>query len=140
MCSRKILETLEFTFHEVNGINLVFSETRWGAGWGDVMSEAVITVDLGGIVCDYEKVFDIVERKKSLFTPLSSDGTPLGDLSSRVQHAIGRVAVVADCAHSLGASRIFHGEKKYCGAIADFSSFSFIAGKFSTAQDTLKAA
>lgn len=98
-------------------------------------TKAIITVDLGGIVCDYEKVFDIVERKKNLFTPLNSDGTLLGDLSSRVQHAIGRVAVVADCAHSLGASRIFHGEKKYCGAIADFSSFSFHAVKnFTTAE------
>lgn len=90
-------------------------------------TKAVITVDLGGIVCDYDRVFEIVERKKSLFTPLESDGTPMGDLSSRIQRAIGRVAVVADCAHSLGASRVFHGEKKYCGAIADFTDFSFHA-------------
>ena len=98
-------------------------------------TKAIITVDLGGIVCDYEKVFDIVERKKDLFTPLASDGTPLGDLSSRIQHVLGRVAIVADCAHSLGGSRIFRGEKKYCGAIADFSSFSFHAVKnFTTAE------
>lgn len=96
-------------------------------------TKAIITVDLGGIVCDYEKVFEIVERKKDLFTPLASDGTPLGNLSSRIQHAIGRAAIVADCAHSLGGSRSFHGEKKYCGTIADFSSFSFIEGK--TIQD-----
>ena len=98
-------------------------------------TKAIITVDLGGIVCDYDKVFEIVEKKKNLFTPLKSDGTPLGDLSSRVQHAIGRVAVVADCAHSLGASRVVDGVKKYCGAIADFSSFSFHAVKnFTTAE------
>ena len=42
---------------------------------------------------------------------------------------IGRVAVVADCAHSLGASRVVGGVKKYCGAIADFSSFSFIGNQ-----------
>ena len=98
-------------------------------------TKAIIAVDLGGIVCDYDTVFDIVERKKNIFTPLESDGTPLGDLSSRIQHTIGRVAVIADCAHSLGASRVVGGEKKYCGAIADFSSFSFHAVKnFTTAE------
>lgn len=98
-------------------------------------TKAIITVDLGGIVCDYDRVFEIVERKKALFTPVESDGTPLGDLSARVQHAIGRVAVVADCAHSLGASRDFRGERKYCGAIADMTSFSFHAVKnFTTAE------
>ena len=98
-------------------------------------TKAVIPVDLGGIVCDYDRIFDIVERKKALFKPVESDGTPLSLLSSRIQKAIGRVAVVSDCAHSLGASRIFNGERKYCGAIADFSSFSFHAVKnFTTAE------
>ena len=98
-------------------------------------TKAIISVDLGGIVCDYDKVFEIVERKNNLFTPIESDGTPLSDLSSRIQHAIGRVAVVADCAHSLGASRVFRGERKYCGNIADFTSFSFHAVKnFTTAE------
>ena len=98
-------------------------------------TKAIITVDLGGIVCDYERVFDIVDRKRQLFSPMESDGAPLNDLSSRIQNAIGRVAVVADCAHSLGASRTLHGERKYCGALADFSSFSFHAVKnFTTAE------
>ena len=98
-------------------------------------TKAIITVDLGGIVCDYDRIFEIVERKKNLFAPSESDGTPLGDLSSRIQHAIGRVAVVADCAHSLGASCDFRGERKYCGAIADFTDFSFHAVKnFTTAE------
>lgn len=106
-------------------------------------TKAVVTVDLGGIVCDYDRVFEIVERKRSLFTPMTSDGTPLGELSSHIQKALGRVAVVADCAHSLGASRIVShtGEGKiekrrlYCGAIADFTSFSFHAVKnFTTAE------
>ena len=98
-------------------------------------TKAIITVDLGGIVCDYDRVFEIVEKKRELFKPLETDGTPLGDLSSRIQNAIGRVAVVADCAHSLGASRVVGGEKKYCGAIADFTSFSFHAVKnFTTAE------
>lgn len=98
-------------------------------------TKAIIPVDLGGVVADYDRMFEIVERKKNLFRPVESDGTPLSDLSSRIQHAIGRVAIVADCAHSLGASRIFNGERKYCGNIADFSSFSFHAVKnFTTAE------
>ena len=92
-------------------------------------TKAVVTVDLGGTVCDYDRVFEIVERKKALFRPLEPDGTPLGDLSARIQKAIGRVAVMADCAHSLGASRVVGGRRKRCGAIADFSSFSFHAVK-----------
>lgn len=98
-------------------------------------TKAIIPVDLGGIVCDYEKIFEIVERKRGLFKPMESDGTPLGDLSSRIQKAIGRVVVVCDAAHALGASRDFHGERKYVGAIADFTSFSFHAVKnFTTAE------
>lgn len=107
-------------------------------------TKAIITVDLGGIVCDYDRIFEIVEKKRALFNAVESDGTPLGNLNSRVQKAIGRVAVIADCAHSLGASRtIFHtGEgklakptRKYCGAIADMTSFSFHAVKnFTTAE------
>ncbi len=98
-------------------------------------TKAVVTVDLGGLVCDYERVFEIAERKKELFRAAESDGTPLGDLSARIQKALGRVAVVADCAHSLGASRLIAGERKYCGAIADFTSFSFHAVKnFTTAE------
>lgn len=98
-------------------------------------TKAIIPVDLGGIVCDYDRIFEIVEKKKILFTPIKSDGTPLGDLSSRIQKAIGRVAVVCDAAHALGASRVVGGEKKYVGAIADMTSFSFHAVKnFTTAE------
>lgn len=98
-------------------------------------TKAIIPVDLGGIVCDYDRIFEIVNRKRAQFRPVESDGTPLGDLSSRIQKAIGRIAVVSDDAHSLGASRIVGGEKKYCGAIADFTSFSFHAVKnFTTAE------
>ena len=92
-------------------------------------TKAIIPVDLGGIVCDYERLFEITGRKKELFSPVESDGTRLGDLSARVQKAIGRVAVVADDAHSLGASRVINGRKRYCGDIADFTSFSFHAVK-----------
>lgn len=98
-------------------------------------TKAIIPVDLGGIVCDYDRIFEIVERKRSLFTPIDDHSDPLKDLGSRLQHSIDRIAVVADCAHSLGASRVVGGEKKYCGAIADFSSFSFHAVKnFTTAE------
>lgn len=98
-------------------------------------TKAVVIVDLGGIVADYDRVFEIVEKKRSLFTPLDDHSDALSDLSSRIQASIGRVAVVADCAHSLGASRVFQGKKTYCGAIADFTDFSFHAVKnFTTAE------
>lgn len=107
-------------------------------------TKAVIVVDLGGIVADYDRIYEIVERKRFLFKPIESDGTPLGDLSSRIQKVLGRVSIVADCAHSLGASRmISHNgngktakqERLYCGAIADFTDFSFHAVKnFTTAE------
>ena len=69
-------------------------------------TKAIIAVDLGGIVCDYDRIFEIAEKKRPLFTPLNDHSNPLSDMGSRIQHALGRVAVVADCAHSLGASRI----------------------------------
>ncbi len=98
-------------------------------------TKAIVPVDLGGIVCDYDRIFQIVERKRNLFTPMESDGTPLHDLSSRIQKAIGRVAVVCDAAHALGADRVVSGERKHVGAIADFTSFSFHAVKnFTTAE------
>ena len=92
-------------------------------------TKAVITVDLGGAVCDYEKLRTVVEDKKNIFSPKKQDGTQLGDLSARIQEAIGRVAIVADSAHSLGASRKMSGSRYYCGTIADFTSFSFHAVK-----------
>ena len=107
-------------------------------------TKAIVTVDLGGIVCDYDRVFEIVRRKKALFHPMESDGTPLNDLSARIQEGLGCIAVVADCAHSLGASRkvsttgegrLAGAEKRYCGNIAHFTSFSFHAVKnFTTAE------
>ena len=98
-------------------------------------TKAIVTVDLGGIVCDYDRIFDIVERKRELFTTTESDDSALGDLSAKIQKGIGRVAVMADCAHALGASRVFRGKKTYCGAIADFTDFSFHAVKnFTTAE------
>lgn len=98
-------------------------------------TKAVVTVDLGGIPCDYDKIFEIVERKRGLFQPMESDGSPLSNLSARIQKAIGRVAVVADSAHAVGAGCEFRGQKTYCGRIADFTSFSFHAVKnFTTAE------
>lgn len=98
-------------------------------------TKAIIPVDLGGIVADYDKILQIAESKRGLFTPLEDDGTPLGSLSSRIQKAIGRVAIVADGAHSLGASRVIKESRKYAGNIADFTSFSFHAVKnFTTAE------
>ncbi len=98
-------------------------------------TKAIVPVDLGGIVCDYDRIFEIVERNKHLFRPMNDSSTPLAILSSRIQKGIGRVAIVCDAAHALGASRTVGGEKKYVGAIADFTSFSFHAVKnFTTAE------
>lgn len=92
-------------------------------------TKAVIPVDLGGVVCDYERIFEIVEGKRRLFRPSEGHGGLPKGLSARIQEAIGRVAVVGDCAHSLGARRMVGGEWRGSGAIADFSSFSFHAVK-----------
>ena len=89
-------------------------------------TKAVVAVDLGGIICDYDKLFAAVESKKELFQPKQGD-----DLGARIQQAIGRVLVFADCAHALGAQ--WHG--KMAGEIADFTDFSFHAVKnFTTAE------
>jgi len=106
-------------------------------------TKAIVAVDLGGIVCDYDRIFKIVEKKSNLFTPLNDHSNPLVDLSSRIQAGLGRVAVLSDAAHALGASRLVSHtgagvvKKKRCwvGAIADFTSFSFHAVKnFTTAE------
>lgn len=107
-------------------------------------TKAIVAVDLGGIVADYDRIFEIVEKKKNMFTPLEDHSNPLADLSSRIQKGIGTVAVVSDCAHGLGASRVVNRagegklttlEKRYCGRIAHFTSFSFHAVKnFTTAE------
>lgn len=77
-------------------------------------TKAIIPVDLGGVVCDYDRIYGIVERKKNLFVP-----------ETDMQKALGRIAVMADTAHSFGAKR----KGIMTGAIADFSSFSFHAVK-----------
>lgn len=89
-------------------------------------TKAVVAVDLGGIICDYDKLYAAVESKKHLFRAKEGDS-----LGARIQQSIGRVIVFADCAHALGASR----NGKVAGEIADFSDFSFHAVKnFTTAE------
>ena len=77
-------------------------------------TKAIIPVDLGGVICDYDRIFEIVNRKKDLFEP-----------KTELQKKIGRIAVVADGAHAIGAVQ----NGKRCGEIADFTSFSFHAVK-----------
>lgn len=77
-------------------------------------TKVIIPVDLAGKPCKYDEIFEIVERKKSLFKP-----------NNRLQEKIGRVIVMADAAHSLGA--VYKG--KPSGSIADFTCFSFHAVK-----------
>ena len=83
-------------------------------------TKVIIPVDLGGVPCDYDKIFSIVESKKHLFHP-----------ENKLQEKIGRVIVMADTAHAFGAT--YHG--KPVGSVADFSNFSFHAVKnFTTAE------
>lgn len=77
-------------------------------------TKAIIPVDIAGIPCDYKRIFEIVESKRALFKA-----------SGEIQSALGRIAVMADTAHSFGAAR----GGVHAGAIADFSSFSFHAVK-----------
>ena len=81
-------------------------------------TKAIVPVDLGGVICDYDRIYEIVERKKDLFHP-----------ENEIQKAIGQIVVVADAAHAFGAKKKIHGEWKMCGSIADFTSFSFHAVK-----------
>ena len=73
-------------------------------------------VDLGGVVCDYEKLYKITNRQKNKFHP-----------NGPIQEAFGRGAVVTDAAYVFGARRKMDGDWKMCGEIADFTSFSFHA-------------
>ena len=83
-------------------------------------TKVICPVDLGGIVADYKRVFEIVKAKKGLFRP-----------NNALQEKIGRIVVSADCAHSFGASQ----NGRMAGEIVDFSSFSFHAVKnFTTAE------
>jgi len=77
-------------------------------------TKAIIPVDIAGILCDYDKIYEIIESKKDLFNP-----------STELQEAFGRIIIVADSAHGFGAVK--NGQKS--GSIADFTCFSFHAVK-----------
>ena len=77
-------------------------------------TKAIIPVDIAGVICDYNRIFEIVNRKKSLFKA-----------GSELQEKLGRIAVVTDAAHAMGAER----DGKCCGQFGDFTSFSFHAVK-----------
>lgn len=83
----------------------------------DAISEktkAIIPVDIAGILCDYDKIFEVVEDKKELFNP-----------NSDLQKSFNRIVVIADCAHGFGAEM----NNKKSGTFADFTCFSFHAVK-----------
>jgi dTDP-4-amino-4,6-dideoxygalactose transaminase len=77
-------------------------------------TKAIITVDIAGVMCDYDKIFHIVNKKKNLY-----------QASNKLQEAFGRVIIIADAAHSFGAT--YKGKKS--GEVADFTCFSFHAVK-----------
>lgn len=78
-------------------------------------TKVVIPVDIGGVPCDYDRIFSVVEKKKDLFRP-----------ANQLQEAFGRVIVCSDTAHSFGASSR---GGVMSGMLADFNSFSFHAVK-----------
>lgn len=83
-------------------------------------TKVILPVDLGGIVCNYQKIYEVVERKKELFK-----------VNNDIQKLFDRIVVLADAAHAFGAKQ----KGKMCGEIADFTSFSFHAVKnFTTAE------
>lgn len=83
-------------------------------------TKAIVSVEIAGIICNYERIYQAVENKKHLYKPTNS-----------LQETLGRIAVVSDSAHALGASR--HG--KMAGEVADFTSYSYHAVKnFTTAE------
>ena len=89
-------------------------------------TKAIVAVDIGGIIADYDKLYSIVEAKKNIFRAKQGD-----DISARIQKSVGRVLIFSDCAHGLGANK----NGKMAGEIADFTSFSFHAVKnFTTAE------
>lgn len=77
-------------------------------------TKAIIPVDLAGVMCNYDKIFELVNRKRSLFKA-----------NNKIQAAFGRAIIVADGAHAFGAK--YKGQM--CGSVADFTSFSFHAVK-----------
>lgn len=77
-------------------------------------TKVITPVDLGGVMCDYDRIFEIVEQKKKIFQP-----------GNDIQEAFGRIIVMSDAAHAFGAQR----RGKMCGEVADFTSFSFHAVK-----------
>lgn len=77
-------------------------------------TKAIISVDLAGVIGNYKKLFEIADRKKTIFQP-----------ANKIQRQLGRIAILADGAHAFGAQQ----KGKRCGEIADFTSFSFHAVK-----------
>ena len=83
-------------------------------------TKAIIPVDIAGVMCDYDRIFEIVYKNKKQFTP-----------NNDIQKSIGRIVVIADTAHSLGAE--YKGLN--AGQVADFSCFSFHAVKNMTTAE-----
>ena len=77
-------------------------------------TKVIVPVDLGGVLCEYDRILEVIEQKKHLFKP-----------SNELQKKMGRIIISSDCAHAFGSQ--WHG--KMAGEIGDFSSFSFHAVK-----------
>jgi len=84
-----------------------------------VNTKAIVSVDIGGVMCDYDRLFSVLEEKKNLFKP-----------SSKTQEVFDRVIVIGDAAHALGAT--YKGQ--IAGSVADFTAFSLVVLKNRTSD------
>ncbi len=84
-------------------------------------TKAIMPVDIAGVPCDYDRLYHIIESKRSEYKPSDNE----------FQKAFTRVIIIADCAHGLGSTR----DGISTGSLADFTCFSFHAVKnFTTAE------
>ena len=77
-------------------------------------TKAIIAVDIAGRIVDYDRIFEIVNGKRNIFKA-----------NNKRQENLGRIAIIADAAHSFAAEY----KGKVSGSIADFTAFSFHAVK-----------
>lgn len=81
-------------------------------------TKVIIPVDIGGMLCNYHKIYDVIEKKKTLFKA-----------SNKIQEIYNRIIVLADSAHGFGAQKIIDRHIYRSGQLADFTCYSFHAVK-----------
>lgn len=92
-------------------------------------TKAVIPVDYGGVMCDYEKIYSVVSDKRDRFRPVEDEGTLIGHTNHVLQSSLARLAVISDSAHAFGSVKRVGDSWLSSAELADFSSYSFHAVK-----------